>query len=54
LQPGTHPLGIRIRGDNSINTTDLIIVASLGPPIKLDFLLISADLLQLAHAIFEP
>jgi hypothetical protein len=54
LQPGTYPLGIRIRGDNSTNTPDLIIVASLSPPIKLDFLLISADLLQLPHAIFEP
>ena len=31
LQPGTYPLGIRVRGDNSINTPDLTIIA-LPPP----------------------
>ena len=30
LQPGTYPLGIRLRGDNSINSPDLIIAAPPG------------------------
>ena len=30
LQPGTYSLNVRARGDTSINSPDLIIVASVG------------------------
>ena len=58
LQPGTYPLSIRARGDTSINSPDLIIVAPASTSMSANSLMdllfpLPPSVLQLRHEITD-